>query len=382
MKKKRLAVIGASYLQLPLVLKALSENLEVYCFAWRDKAVCKDYATRFYPISVTEKDEILSVCRELQIDGICTIASDVAVTTVDHVASRLGLISDDESVAVLATNKYQMRHCFQENNIPSPVFFRKVERFTDLPLKHLKYPLIVKPTDRSGSLGVQLVDSADKMEDAVERAKAFSFEKKAIVESYIEGREISVESISWDGKHYILQITDKVTTGFPYFVELEHHQPTTLDDDIQKRVKDIVTDALSALGHRFGAAHSELKITDDGQIYVIEIGARMGGDFIGSDLVELSTGYDYLKGVIDVALGQFTPPTEVSTRNFSGVYFLCKEREYVKPYIDHKEDFPEIVSAGYTGVEMKNVKCSGDRSGYFIYRSDRKFCCNDKKNLR
>ena len=132
-------------------------------------------------------------------------------------------------------------------------------------------------------------------------------EHKAIIEEFVERREISVESISFEGKHYILQITDKVTTGAPFFVELEHHQPSSLSEDIQNKVRKIVNHALDSLHIQYGACHSESKITEGG-IFVIEIGARMGGDFIGSHLVQLSTGYNFFKGVVEVALGAFHKP--------------------------------------------------------------------------
>ena len=79
---KRLAIIGASYLQRPLVLRAKEMGIYTICFAWEQGAVCKDLCDLFYPISITEKDEILALCRKEQIDGICTIASDVAAPTV------------------------------------------------------------------------------------------------------------------------------------------------------------------------------------------------------------------------------------------------------------------------------------------------------------
>ena len=94
------------------------------------------------------------------------------------------------------------------------------------------YPLIVKPVDRSGSLGVAKVNSRSELDDAVVNALECSFCKQAIVEEYVEGREISVEFISYNGKHYPLQITDKVTTGSPHFVELEHHQPADLSPEM------------------------------------------------------------------------------------------------------------------------------------------------------
>ena len=117
-----------------------------------------------------------------------------------------------------------------------------------------------------------------------------------------------MEFISYQGKHYPLQITDKVTTGAPHFVELEHHQPADLTLEQYSEIYRLTTKALDALGVTNGASHSEYRITEKGKIYVMEIGARMGGDFIGSHLVQLSTGYDFLRGVIEVALGEFTPP--------------------------------------------------------------------------
>ena len=206
------------------------------------------------------------------------------------------------------------------------------------------------------------------MEEAISRARKESFEKKAIIEEFVTGREVSVESISYEGKHYILQITDKVTTGAPFFVELEHHQPSSLPEAIKAQIRDIVLHALNALHIKYGASHSELKITEDGDIRVIEIGARMGGDFIGSDLVRLSTGYDFLKAVIEVALGDFHEPV-ITEHQYSGVYFLSKETERLKPVIENWQSHSEIVEAEVTDNELRHIECSGDRSGYLVYQS-------------
>ena len=168
-----------------------------------------------------------------------------------------------------------------------------------------------------------------------------------------------------------MQITDKVTTGAPFFVELEHHQPSSLSIEIKEKVKHIVLHALDSLHIKFGASHSELKITADGDIKVIEIGARMGGDFIGSNLVKLSTGYDFLEGVVKVAMGDFEKPM-LSENNYSGVYFLSKETEHLFPIIKHWKEYPELVEAQITSRELKPIECSGDRSGYMIYKSNHK----------
>lgn len=367
----KLAIIGASYLQLPLVLKAKEMGVETICFAWTEGAVCKDVCDHFYPISIIDKETILKVCQEIGIDGITTIASDTAVVTVNYVASRLGLISNPEEYSEITTNKYLMRQCFMDNGVPSPKF-TLAETEKQINIDGFRYPLIVKPTDRSGSRGVEKVLCSDQLKDVVIRAQKESFEHKAIVEEFVTGREISVETISFKGEHHILQITDKVTTGAPFFVELEHHQPSTLSDIIKERIKTIVIQALDALHILYGASHSELKITEDGDIRVIEIGARMGGDFIGSNLVQLSTGYDFLKGVIEAAFGTFEAPIIIEN-HYSGVYFLCEETKHLLPIIKNWKAHPEIVKAEITDDVLRHIECSGDRSGYLIYKSNKKF---------
>jgi len=367
---KKLAIIGASYLQQPLVEKAREMGVESICFAWEEGAVCKDICDHFYPVSTVDKEEILRICREIKIDGITTIASDVAVLTVNYVAEKMGLVGNPDKYSQTTTNKYLMRQCFMEHDVPSPKFCLTEGQIPHI-IKDFRFPVIVKPTDRSGSRGVEKVDKQEDLQEAITRACNESFQKKAVIEEFVEGREISVESISFVGRHYVLQITDKVTTGAPYFVELEHHQPSSLPEEIKSGVKEIVLNALTALHIRYGASHAEMKITEDGDIRVIEIGARMGGDFIGSDLVKLSTGYDFLKGVIEVALGTFEEP-KLTEHKHSGVYFLCKETESILPIIQNATQYPEIVKAEVTDQTLRNIECSGDRSGYFIYQSDNK----------
>jgi len=371
---KKLAIIGASYLQQPLVEKCKELGVYSICFAWEEGAVCKDLCDKFYPISTIEKEAILKVCQEEKIDGITTIASDVATLTVNYVAEKMGLVGNPDKYSQTATNKYLMRQCFMEHNVPSPKFCLTDGVVPEV-AKFFRFPVIVKPTDRSGSRGVEKVEKLDDLQKAVERACNESFQKKAVIEEFVEGREISVESISFKGKHCVLQITDKVTTEAPFFVEIEHHQPSSLPEDIQAKVREIVLNALNALHIQYGASHAELKITKDGAIRVIEIGARMGGDFIGSDLVKLSTGYDFLKGVIDVAFGDFSEPKQTEQK-FSGVYFLSEETKDILPIIQNADKFPEIVRAEVTDNTLRRIEKSSDRSGYFIYQSDKKIVFN------
>jgi biotin carboxylase len=370
-KMSKIAIIGASYLQLPLVRKAKEMGLEIHCFAWDKDAVCKEEVDSFYPISIVEKEKIFQICQSIEIDGICTIASDVAAPTVSYVAEKMHLNANSYQSAVNANNKYIMRDLLSQAEIRCPKY-KMIQSLQDASSEEWEYPLIVKPTDRSGSLGVAKVMSYEELCSAVEFALSVSFEKQVMIEEFIEGREISVEFISYKGVHYPLQITDKVTTGAPHFVELEHHQPSTLSPVQFSEIYDITQRALNSLGLTDGASHSEYKITDDGKVYVMEIGGRMGGDFIGSDLVKLSTGYDFVKGVIDVALNKFEVP-KLSQQVFAGVYFLCKQTERLLPIFNNITRYEEVIKSEITENVLRDVNCSSDRSGYLIYQTDYKF---------
>ncbi len=371
--KKKLAIIGASYLQEPLVLKAKEMGVHTICFAWADGAVCKDTADEFFPISIIEKEKICSICKEKKVDGVTTIATDVAVPTVCYVADELNLIGNSVQSAYISTNKYAMRQTLASAGASCPGF-ALIKSYSDAlnALNKISFPLIVKPCDRSGSIGVTKISNVDELKAAIETALTASFCGEAVMEEFIENaREISIEGISWKGEHYVLAITDKVTTGPPHYVELGHHQPSNLPKVIVDKAIKQVKLGIKALGIEYGASHPELMITPDGQVYLTEIGARMGGDFIGSDLVYLSTGYDFLKGVIEVALGNFTTPV-FKEQKYSGVWFYSPDTPKVKDIILNKADYTQVIRTEIHDEELKPLSRSADRAGYFIYCGDAK----------
>lgn len=364
---KTLAVIGASYLQLPLVKRAKEMGLRVLCFAWAEGAVCKDYADAFYPISIVDKEAILDVCRKEKVDGVTSIASDVAVPTIAYVAKELGLVGNSIDSAAKSTNKYLMRQALAAKGVACPGF-AIVGIDTDIltAIQDLRFPLIVKPTDRSGSMGVTKVSIMDELKSAAQTAVEVSFCKKAVIEECItDMHEVSVEGISWQGKYYLLQITDKVTTGEPHYVELGHHQPARLTEEIKDKIISEVEKSVAALEIQYGASHAELMITSVGDVYVTEVGARMGGDFIGSDLVKLSTGYDFLEGVIKCALGTLESVDSLSQLTCSGVWFYAPQTKWVKNVI--KNGDKRIIRSELQEEDVINLTRSADRSGYFIY---------------
>lgn len=323
---KKLAIIGASYLQEPLIQKAKSMGVETHVFAWAAGDAGEKSADYFYPISIVEKDAILKMCRKIKIDGICSIASDLAAITVNYVAAALGLTGNSIECSNISTNKHLMRMAFEKNGDPS-VRSILVESEKDVENAFLRYPVIVKPTDRSGSRGIRKVDHPDYIHAAIENAKMQGFEKKALVEEFADGQEYSVECISCRGRHYFLAMTKKYTTGAPCFIETGHLEPAPISEEMLHQVKRIVFHALDTLKITNSASHTELKINKDGKIVLIEIGGRMGGDCIGSDLVFLSTGIDFVKAVIQVALGEEPDISSNGDRNTAAIRYIFTEED-------------------------------------------------------
>lgn len=369
MDKDKIVIIGANEFQNPLILKAEEMGFETHVFAWECGDIGEKTADYFYPISITEKEKILDKCREIHPTAVVSIGSDLAVVTVNYLAENLGLPSNGIETTKYTTNKYEMRCQLQKHGIPVPRF-KKISDISEIDPAVLKYPLIVKPTDRSGSRGVTKVYGIEELTEAIEYGVQYSFEHAVIVEDFLEGNEYSCESISYKGRHKLLTVTKKYTTGAPHYIETGHIEPADLSAEIYEKIDDIIDRALDALNITTGASHAEIKIDDNGEIGIIEIGARMGGDCIGSDLVYLSTGYDFLKMTIQAACGVEPDVERKHLPRYAGIRFLFNQKdvEFMKKL---EKDFPDLLHRSHVEKETeKEVVDSSSRWGYFIMSAE------------
>ena len=324
---KKIAIIGANEFQDPLIRKAKEMGFETHVFAWAAGDVGEATADVFHPISIVEKEAIWQVCRDEGIEACCSIGSDLATHTVNYIQRRLGNPCNPEITDRIATNKYDMRRALSAAGIPCPRFLEAASVPAADELSGMRWPLIVKPTDRSGSRGIFRVDNYSALCAAVPQALEQSFERRAVIEEFIEGEEYSCESISFRGEHHILALTKKHTTGAPHFIETGHDEPADIPAERQEIVRTHILRALDALHIEYGASHAEFRLTPDGEVRIIEIGARMGGDCIGSDLVYLSTGIDFTAAVIDTACGHAPDLTPKRAPGRASVRFIFTEAD-------------------------------------------------------
>jgi len=366
--KERIAVIGANEAITMLIEKAKNMGYETHVFAWQCGDPGENAADYFYPISIDEKDEILEKCKEVGVIGVCSIASDFAVPTVNYVARNLGLVGNGDRTDIVARNKYKMRCAFREAGLYTPRFYEAGKDFSMDEVADLECPVIVKPTDRWSSKGVTRVDSLEQLRVAVDYAIEESFNDKAIIEEFMDGPEYSAECICYRGEYHILAFTQKQTTGHPHYIEIGHVQPSDIPEEKQKYIRQTIFKALRALDIQNGAAHVEFRILENGEIGIIEIGARMGGDSIGTDLTPISTGIDYLRMVVDVACGKKPCFDVVREPKCVKIRFIMNEHDIVD-YEGIRAKRPELITRSSTfDMNLSNeVIDSSTRHGYYIY---------------
>lgn len=366
---KKIAVLGANEPLLPFYKQAKKLGYEIIGIATKEGAVCKEYCTRFYPISFKDKEKVLEICKKEKIDGITSFSLESALPVVAYVVKEMGLVGNSEESLELTSSKFNQRRALEINKIPVPKYYL-ITSTDDLNKIECNLPIIVKPVDSGGSQGISKVNSLDDLMEAYNYSKEHSRTRNVIVEEYIGGREFSVEYISNKGKHYFLQITDKVTSGEPRFVEMQHHQPANIPEDVKIRIQNMVENALDALKIENSPSHTEIKLNEKGDLFIIETGARMGGDYITSDLVRLSTGYDFVEGTIKQAIGEFEEPQK-NQNLYSGVYFYNKLAPYIGDVIRNYTQYPEIKEWEYSNSPLLEVKSNADRRGYLIYQSEK-----------
>ena len=374
--KKKLAIIGASTGQLSLCRKAMEMNLETFCFAWSEGAICKDYVDHFIPISIFNMDEIVQYCKEYQMDGVVSNASEATALVSSYVAEKLGKICTPYQTILNIQNKEYVRKI--TNGITG---ISKVNYTTGLVqdiLSTFTMPYVLKPIKGAAKKGVNFIDETYLRRVCLsEDLKDATF----IAEEYIEGQEYSIETISYRNQHKIIQITEKMGTGAPHFVELEHHQPAKLASSTFNKLNEIIPLILSSIGYINGAAHVEIKIDSQDNIYLIEVNPRGGGGEISSQLVQLSTGYDYLKAMIEVSLGNFSFPKENMLNNYAGIYFLCKQTEMLLKNFNLLDYQPWLIEKKGSYHNLHQSTSNRDRDGIIIYQWDNKIVLNEE-NIR
>lgn len=380
---KKMMILGASALQVPAIKKAKEMGYEVISVDYDPEAVGFALADVKLVVSTLDQEEVLRQARIYNPDIIITSTSDGPVRTAAYVNEKMGKQPDlSYEDSLCATIKSHMRERLKECNVPIPQFYAvNNEKEFAQAVTEIKGDMIVKPADNAGSRGVVLlkkdsVTGKTQPEDSIsvyEYSKENSRNGIVMVEEFMEGEEVSVEAMTVNGETTIITITDKLTTPPPYFVELGHAEPSRHPVELQEKIKEITKQAVAAIRLQNGPSHTEVKLTKDGP-KIVELAARLGGDFITSKLVPLSTGVDMVGNSVVLATGGTVDLTKKWDKGVA-IRFIPGETGTITS-IDISEDvyqqpgIEEIVLYKKAGDGVNGTRSSNDRLGHVITIGD------------
>ena len=300
-------VLAAGLLQIDVIEKAKSMGYYVLAVDGNPKAPGFNFADKAICADIVNEETMLKIARDEHVDGVIHPCSEVSMAVMGRINDELGLSGISREQAICATNKHLMRKAFEKGNAPSPksILAQDAEDAWSRLQNEFDTDAILKPSRNSGSRGIAKVsrnmDKGDFIR-AYDEALSESRDHSVLIEQFIEGPEFSIEMIVWRGDIHVLTVTDKKTTGAPHFVELGHNQPSCFSATDVETLKAAAVAGVRALGVNNCACHAEAKLMN-GKAYLMEVGARLGGDFISTELTHLSTGIDMVAAAIDVALG-------------------------------------------------------------------------------
>lgn len=372
---KKILIIGAGFLQSFVIKKAKSMGYETLAVDADPKAMGFAFADKHEVINIVDEKACLAYSKKENIDGVLTAATDYGVLTSSYIAQEMGLNGLRYEVAQLIKNKYRVRKCLFKHHVDDTEQAYEIDRKTDIEelAKRLNYPVMVKPCDGSGSRGASRVNEASELKNACEYAMSGSITHRAEIETFIIGNEYGAEALVIDGEPHVFGIMQKWMTKPPYYAELGHAIPNDLPKEIEGKAINCVKAAIKALGVNTGSVNMDMLITEDGKVYIIDIGARMGGNMIGPCVIPYGTGVDYMANMIRSAVGDEVDLTAsrhgaVATRLLAfgdGIVKRLPDFEKIE-----KEYDVEIYHHLEAGQTVREYHTNLDGCGYIVARAD------------
>ena len=299
-------IVGAGRDQVFMIDKAREMGLVTIAIDMNSEAVGKDHSDYFYPISTSDKESALEVAKHHKIDGVATSGTNDAICTVAYIKEQLNLpaLCVPYNVAVRAVRKDFWRETFGKKSVPIALGFYSDDPVAlHMHLQQMDFPVLVKPSDSSGARGITVVENHEQFDRAFGFAQKYANNQRIIVEEYLPGTVIGIESYTVDGITYPIAIADKVLSDPPHCFALGVILPTNLPEEIQSRIFDVNRKAIEALGINTGPTHIDMVVVN-GEPKVIDVGPRLAGGPLIFELIPRATGVDMIDATIKQALGE------------------------------------------------------------------------------
>ena len=375
---KTILIFGGGENQLTLIQAAKALGVTSVVIDPNPEAPGKGYADHFEIVGPSDYELTKKVALKYRVDGIVTSQMENPLRIMARLAHELDFIFPSPEVIERCRNKYLMKQAFLEHNVhcAKGILIKNYNQITTEILEGFIFPLIIKPTDSHSSRGVYRVNDFEELFEYEHESRSYSSDNSIVVEEFIEGPEYSVEALTCKGKTSIIQYTEKIITNYPHTVELGHIQPADLKEEQKEEINSVVINAIKALGIDNSATHTELKLTRKGAV-IIEIGARLGGDYISSYLTLTSTGVNMDEGAIKIALGNEPDVIHKQQCNSYIKYLELPVGKYVTELKNWGQikSYENVVYASFNlvvGQRIPQMTDSAKRPGFIIVRGDSK----------
>ncbi len=375
---KKAMVLCGGVPQIELLKQLKERNIVSVLADMNEKVEARKYADIFYPVSTLDVEKITEVAKKEKVDFLLSVCADQVLQVVAEVSEKLGLpCYIDFKTAANVSNKELMKDIFVKNGVPTSQHAVMKELSLEK-IKHLTYPLIVKPVDSYSSRGVKKIEREEDLQVAFDEAVQISRSKTAIVEEFIEGEEVTVDVYVEEGKANVLSMSNSVKVkGNNKFVIHRTVNPANVSLEIEEQISQVSQKIADAFGLKNTPMLVQL-ITDGNRISVLEFCARTGGG-IKFRLIKKISGFDVVKAVLDLTLGlkpHYDPEKRPTKKYLINEFLYCEDGVF-----DHVEGFEQLKEDGIIteyyelkkkGYEFNGIRSSGDRCACFTVEANTK----------
>lgn len=375
---KKIIVLGGTYFQIPVINYAKSNGFFVITCDYLPGNPGHKLSDKYYNISTTDKDAILDIAINENVVGVIAFASDPAAPTAAYVNEKLGVWGTSYDSVLVLSEKDLWRKFLSENKFNSPKAY-SFNNICDLNEFKFNYPVMIKPTDSSGSKGVRKVNSYEELQVAIDYAKQFSRNSRLIIEEYVSKVGCQIGGDAYIGNNEIdficlgdQQVDNKVNVYVPCGMIF----PSSCSDNIKNKIVGEINRLAKLLDLKNLIINIEVMVDSNQDIYLMEIGPRSGGNFIHKAIYELMNIDLARVAVESLCMNESTISFEMinKSRNYTCYYALhAGEVGKITDFsIVKKELLIEDILFNDIGDEVSAFNGSNSTVGILIYKSKNK----------
>lgn len=360
MKQKKLMLLGGIRYLLPVIKAAHEQGYYVITADYLPDNIAHKYSDEYVNVSIIDKEAVLKVAVEKQIDGIMSFGVDPGVVSASYVQEKMGLPSFGpyESVVILQ-NKDKFRKFLTENgfNVPWAYSYSSVEdalknkdRFT--------YPLIVKPTDSAGSKGCTRVDSESELALALDYALKYSISKNIIVEEFIEKRGCSSDTDSYaqDGQLKFVSFSAQRfdPNALNPYAPSAYSWPSTFTKNEEEYLTSEIQRLITLLNMKTSVFNIEVRVATNNKPYIMELTPRGGGNRL-CEMLRYATGVDMITAITRAMVGD--EPESIEQKPYNGHWaeiILHADKDGIFESLQIADEYKKFVVEEDLWVEQGN----------------------------